>query len=131
MVPPVDPLDEVAAVGVALRRREPFGRVLPPARIGHHHVVAPVVVLEGQLEEQARRGRRPALAGPVPAVQHADGAGSPAGKGAGQVDGPRVLLVGVGEAGPGVHRRPVDVQPVGVGGGDVGGRAAEGALPPV
>ncbi len=87
--------------------------------------MATVVVLQGQLEEEARRGRRPALAGPVPTVQHADGAGPPAGEGAGQVDGPHVLLVGVREAGPGVHRRTVDVQPVGVGRGDVGGGAAE------
>ena len=50
-----------------------------------------------------------------------------AGEGAGQVDGTRVLLVGIREAGPGVHRRPVDVQPVRVGRGDVGGGAAEGA----
>ncbi len=127
MGPPVDPLHEVAAIGVALWRRQPLGWALAPARIGADHDVAAVVVPQGQLEQEARVGRGPALAGPVPPVQHADGAVPPAGEHARQVDGAGVLLVGVREARPGVHRRAVDEQPVGVGGGDVGGGAAEDA----
>ncbi len=127
MVLPVDPLDEVTAVGIALRRRQPFGRALAPVRVGAQHDDAAVLVPQGQLEEQAGLGHRPALAAAVPAVQHPDRAGPAGGHDPGQVDGPRVLLVGVREAGPAVHRCPVHEQAVGVGGGDIGGGAPDGA----
>ena len=128
--PPVDPLDEVAAVAVALGGREPLGRVFPPRAVGPVEDVSPIVVPERHLEEETgRRGRAP-LARSVPTVQDAEGVGAARADGAGEVDGPDVLLVGIGEAGPGVDGDPVDKEAVGVGGGDVGGgppdRAATG-----
>ena len=53
--------------------------------------------------------------------------GRPPASAPGEVHGAHVLLVGVRETRPGVHRRPVDVQPVGMGGGHVGGGARHGA----
>ena len=127
MVAPVDPFHEVTALGVSLRRREPLGRALAPARIRTDDHVAAVVVVQGQLEQEARGGRGPPLAGPVPPVQHADRAGPATVQRTGQVDGAHVLLIGIGEAGPGVHRYPVHIQAIRVGGGDVGRGALQGA----
>ena len=124
---PVHPLDEVADVGVAQRRGQPFGRELAPCPVRPEDGVAAVGVPEGELEEQTGSGGGASLSRPVPAVQHSDGAAPPSGHRAGQVHGAHVLLVGIGEAGPRVDRRPVHEEAVGVGGGDGGGGAGHGA----
>ena len=123
----VDPLDEVAGVGVALRRRQPLGRALPPAPVGAEDDVTPVVVPQRELDEEPGRRGRPALARSVPAVQDAEGAGPAARHRSGEVHGAGVLLVGIAEARPRVGRGAVDEEAVRVRRGEVGRGAGQRA----
>ena len=128
MGPPVHPFDEVAA------RRSCAGAraaIRPGARARSRPTRGRRVTRRRTRGTAGRAARATRPAGPGPA--RTSGAARrwrwsrrPAGPPV-RSTAADVLLVGVGEARPGVHRRPVHVQPVGVGGRDVGGGPPEGA----
>ena len=126
--PAVDPLDEVAAVVVALRGGQPLRRTGPPRAVGgdgHHPAVG---VVDRHLDEEARGRRRAAPARPVPVVEDADGVG-PSGDDCGRdVGGLVVLLVREAEARAGVDPGAVHPQLVLVGARHVGGGIGDGSL---
>ena len=119
--PPVDPLHEVADVGVALGRGQPFGR-------GSRHVPSvPWTTWRPSSYQSDTARMRPGdeagrpWPGPYQRCRTPRALAAPGRRASGEVDGADVLLVGVGEARPGVDGVAVDVEAVGVGGGDVGG----------
>ena len=124
--PRVDPLDEVAAVVVALRGGEPLGLARPPRAVGgnDHHPAAAVV--HGDLDQEARGRRGPATSGPVPVVEHPERVGPARVHHPGEVGRLVVLLVGEAEARPRVDLGSVDPQLVAVGGRHVRGGPFDG-----
>ena len=103
--PPVHPFDEVADVGVALRRRQPFGR---RARARCRRTRRRRGDRRRTTARAGRAGPVPRRAGPCPAPYQRCSTPMalrrPPVTDAGQVHRPRVLLVGVREAGPRVDR---------------------------
>ena len=121
VVAPVHPFHEVAHVGVALRRGEPFGGVFAPrpVRARARRVMPSAYQRESCRSRPGEEAGRP-CPGPYHRWRTPRALVRPAFRARGQVHRPDVLLVGVREARPGVNRRAVDVQAVGVCGRDIG-----------
>jgi len=121
----VDPFNEVAAVGVALWRREPLRRQLAPRSVAAVHDVSPVVVPERQLHQQPGRRGGASLASAVPPVEDTQCVRPARPDDRCDVDGPGVLLVRVAEARPRIDLRTVHREPIGVRGRNVCRGAAQ------